>query len=61
MPYYDYTDEFGELITNTETIIKNQEAINTKLEVLHNGLSLIIFSVIFYITLTTCRRLFGNR
>ena len=51
MPYYDYTKEFNELITNTEEIIQNQEEI-----ILIN--STIIYAVVLYITLTFIRRLF---
>lgn len=56
--YYDYTDEFRELITNTETIIDNQEEIKTKLDNENNTSSLISFVLIMIYVLSIIRKVF---
>lgn len=51
MPYYDYSDEFRELISNTETIIRNQESISLSLDIL-------IFVTVLVFVLSICRKIF---
>lgn len=49
--YYDYTDEFRELITNTEIIIENQESISLSFDIL-------IFVTVLVFVLSICRKIF---
>lgn len=56
--YYDYTDEFNDLITNTETIIENQEEIKTKLDNENNASSIITFVLILMYVLSIIRKVF---
>lgn len=54
--YYDYTDEFDELITNTETIIENQETLNAlNVDILNINYTL-TFAYILVFTLSIVRK-----
>lgn len=59
--YYNYTDEFNELITNTETIIDNQKEINTNLEQIVLINSVIAFALVLHITIGIVKKVFAVR
>lgn len=59
--YYDYTDEFRELITNSETIIENQEEIINKLENETNVSNLIAYTLILIYVVSIIRKIFKSR
>lgn len=61
MDYYNYTQYFNRLITNTETIYENQETIiNNQKEIIKIN-SILAFSLILYIIITFVRRVFNKR
>lgn len=61
MNYYDYRSYFQELTTNTETIIENQEEINTNLNQIILTTSVITFAVILNITIGIIKKVFAVR
>lgn len=56
MGYYDYTDEFRDLISNTETIIDNQETIQENQITLITGIQVLLFITVLVFTLSICRK-----
>lgn len=61
MDYYNYTSKFNELITNTETIIDNQEEINTNLKELILTSGVIAFVLILDLTIGIVKKIFAVR
>lgn len=61
MNYYDYRSYFQELTTNTETIIENQEEINTNITTLITLNGVIAFAVILNITIGIVKKVFAVR
>lgn len=59
--YYNYTAKFNEIIENTETIMDNQQEINTNLEqiVITNGV--IAFALVLNIVIGIVKKVFAVR
>lgn len=56
MGYYDYTDEFRDLIRNTETIIENQETILENQIASNSILSILTFITVLVFVLSIVRK-----
>lgn len=59
--YYNYTKYFNQLITNTETIIQNQEQINSNLEQIILLSGVITFTIILNLTIGIVKKVFSVR
>lgn len=59
--YYDYTDEFRELITNTNTIIENQEVITNQLIGIENSLNVLLFTTVLVFSVSIARKIFREK
>lgn len=59
--YYNYTAKFNKIIENTETIMDNQQEINTNLEqiVITNGV--IAFALVLNIVIGIVKKVFAVR
>ena len=60
MPYYDYRSYFNELVTNSETIISNQDIIIYNQKALSIKIDLLIFIVVLILILSIVRKIFRN-
>lgn len=60
MPYYDYRSEFNSLITNTETIISNQEEVIINQGVIYNSLNTISLLIVLMMIIRLIRTCFGG-